>query len=241
MISRIGRSLIKSSTQIVLIAAMLGSGTAFGDHDDTMRKNFVSLKLGSFTLDNSEQTLERSVNPHSCLLGTCVDIEQLPMQIDSAVTSPSIGLEYERMTRKGFSFGADVFQSTHRYTIPSLNPSEGELEVRYFFANLKKYFGNPQGLQLFLAAGLGLAKAEMTGSADTNSESGGQEASGFSASGRVGLRYQVKRLGVIAEYRYVSAPDISLDSFGVESKTGKVIGTLDLGGEGYFVGVDFPF
>lgn len=236
MKKKVRRLLIKSSKQIVLIAAMLQSGTAFGDSADTMRKNIVSLKLGSFALDNSEQTLERSVNPHSCLLGTCVDIEQLPTQIDSAVTSPSIGLEYERMTKKGFSFGADVFRSTHRYTIPSLNPSKGELEAYYAFATLKKYFGNTQGLQLYLAAGLGTVQAELTGSADTNSEPGGVEGSGFSASGRVGLRHQVKRLGVIAEYRYVSAPEVSFLTFGEP-----VRGTLNLGGEGYFIGVDFPF
>jgi hypothetical protein len=106
----------------------------------------------------------------------------------------------------------------------------GSRDVLYL-ATLKKYFGDPRGIRPFVAGGVGLIAPGLAGSMSRN-------AAGSAAQAAAGLRYEVGRTSVIAEYRYVWAPSSDLDARG---EMGDVQGKVNLGGQAYFLGLGIKF
>ena len=101
----------------------------------------------------------------------------------------------------------------------------------FYLATLKKDFGDPRGVRPFVAGGVGLIAPRQTGSMSRN-------LGGSAAQAAAGLRYEMGRTSVIAEYRYVWAPSSELDARG---EMGDVQGKMNLGGQAYFHGLGIKF
>jgi opacity protein-like surface antigen len=165
---------------------------------------------------------------------------EFPIEIDQR-SREAVGLEYEYRTRWGFSLGGDVLHTSNRYTASLIDPSsgafvasaDGQLDVYYVFAMVKKYFALTERFQPFVGAGLGLVDARLSGGLN-------KQASGLALQLAGGLHYRIgSRVGIRAEYRHISAPDIALDES--EVNTGQIGGNLNLSGQGAFVGISAHF
>ncbi|MBI5891334.1 MAG: hypothetical protein HZB47_11765 [Nitrosomonadales bacterium] len=195
-------------------------------------KNTVTINSGSYHLSSRNQDFYL-VGPQSCSLFFGCGNTAIPISNDFETASRDVyGFEYGRKIKHGFSYGFNYFQIQNSFSIPSLTPSQGKLKARFIFGVIKKYFGDADGLQPFIGAGVG--KVDLSVSGSENDTAGGS-----AALVSTGLRYSVGHMSFIAEYRLMRTSGMSLA--GNTDITGDVNGSLKLSGRGNFVGLGFNF
>ncbi len=223
--------------RLLLYVLLLGAGfQTYGtvSASEPAGRNTVTLKSGTFVLDTASQELE--IDDYCYITCGWYNYYDHPIAVEvNTDTRDVVDIEYERRSDLGYSYGAELLHYATTYTIPSLNPADGEMSVTMLFGNVKKYYGSPQGLRLFIAMGAGFIDASMNGAI---SEEGaiGPAVQAFS-----GIRYNVGRYSVIAEYRYLLAPSTHVNEATTAVNEYLVRGDLDLSGSGAFVGLGYDF
>jgi hypothetical protein len=139
------------------------------------------LKVGSFQLANSAQTLD--LIP--------------PANIDFSSSGMAYGIEGEWRTTTGFAFGLEVFGESEDYTVTG-SALGGKTSVTNVFFNAKKYFRQGSIVQPFIGAGIGAASTTFSG--DITGSAGGP---GVQAMAGIVFRWQ--KVGLYTEYKYVRA------------------------------------
>jgi hypothetical protein len=139
------------------------------------------LKVGSFQLANSAQTLD--IIP--------------PADLNFSSSGMAYGIEGEWRTATGFAFGLEVFGESEDYTVTG-SPTGGKTSVTNVFFNAKKYFRQGSTIQPFIGAGLGAASTSFSG--DISGSAGGP---GVQVMGGIVFRWQ--KVGLYTEYKYVRA------------------------------------
>jgi opacity protein-like surface antigen len=195
-------------------------------------KNTVTINSGSYHLSSRNQDFSL-VGPESCSVFFGCGHTASPISNDFETASKDVyGFEYGRHIKHGFSYGLSYFQIQNSFAIPSLTPSQGKLKARFIFGVIKKYFGDTDGLQPFIGAGVGRVDLNVSGSVNDT-------AGGSAALASAGLRYNAGHINFVAEYRFVRTSGMSLE--GNTDITGDVNGTLKLSGRGNFVGMGINF
>ncbi len=200
-------------------------------------KNLVTIKTGAFTFARKQQNLA-ILGPAVCdgycvLFGNSASYyprSPLPIEINGS-TSKVVNLAYERRTNRGFSYGGDLLRINNSYVIPLSNTAPAPMNTTFLFATIKKYFGDPNSLRPYFAGGIGVASTNLRGSINRTK-------SGLAGQILTGISYQFGRTSLLAEYRYVYAPSLSLPS---ATNTGDIEGSLNLSGHAYFIGLGINF
>lgn len=215
---------------VLLWGSMAGNSAA--DTNFAESKNFVTPKLGTYTLANRHQDM-KIVGEKGCFLFCLLEgypLLPLANEFDTA-SRAVVGLAYERRTDRGFSYGADLLHVRNSFETPTLGPSSGEMRTIFLFATMQKYFGDPDGVRPYMSVGIGPVDAKLSGSVS-------RSASGYAAQALAGVRYHSARIYAVAEFRYVYAPSLDIEH---EVRTGEIAGSLNLSGQGYFVGLGLRF
>ncbi|MFZ2161048.1 MAG: hypothetical protein WAW02_02415 [Sideroxyarcus sp.] len=200
-------------------------------------KNSIIIKTGTFTIRQKNQNLQ-ILGPVTCdpifcgLLGASPShtLTQLPVEIGTS-SKEVVGIAYERRTNHGFSYGGEILHMSNSLYIPSLSSTAINMKTNFVFAEIKKYFGEPDSVRPYLLGGLGVASADLKSIVNNN-------ASGLAAQILCGFSYQMGRTSLFAEYRYLIAPSISLPS---GENTGDIEGSLKLSGYGFNIGLGARF
>lgn len=195
-------------------------------------KNTVTLNFGSYNIYKRNQDW-KITGSYSCTLFCGYDSLPLPTEFDTTSRNV-VGLEFERQFKHGFSYGLTYFQIKNSFAVPSLTPSHGTLDAKFYIPMIKKYFGDPGGFRSYIAVGLGQVRGDIGGYANVSSLTGGEAAQAVA-----GFRYLTGRIDFVAEYRYVRTTTMSL--LNTNSGTGTVRGQIDLSGRGNFVGLGVRF
>lgn len=195
-------------------------------------KNTVSLSFGSYNIYKRNQDWSIA-GPYRCALFCGYASLPLPTEFDTTSRNV-VGLEFERQFKHGFSFGLTYFKIRNSFAVPSLTPSQGTLDAWFIIPTVKKYFGEPGGFRPYIAVGLGQVRGDIGGYANVS-----RLTDGSAAQAVAGLRYQSGRISLVAEYRYVRAEQIHLQT--TDKGTGSVHGGVDLSGRGNFAGLGIHF
>jgi hypothetical protein len=155
---------------------------------------------------------------------------QVPVEIGTS-SKEVVSIAYERRTKYGFSYGGEILHISNSFLIPSLSSTATNMKTNFVFAEIKKYFGEPDSVRPYLLGGLGVASADLKSIVNSN-------ASGLAAQILCGFSYQLGRTSLFAEYRYLIAPSLSLAD---GKNTGDIEGSLKLSGYGFNIGVGTHF
>ena len=140
------------------------------------KKNTIIVKVGTFTLADTDQTLA----------GTNATFED--------TSSSVLSVEYNRKFGDNFAFGGEMVRYTNEY----VRILPGEVDTLILMGVIKKYFALTTHFQPFIGVGVGVTSASVTGSLDGN-------ASGTASSFSVGAEIPFDYVGIHLEYKYLNA------------------------------------
>lgn len=139
-------------------------------------RDSITLKAGSFTLANENQT-----------------VKGVPVTFDT--TSSSVfSIEYEKKIRRYLTWGVEFIGYQNLYT-PGTTSSADSLHI---MANIKKYFHVSRHAQAFVGVGAGASTVTLDGAVD-----GSAGGTGFQA--MAGFKFPFKSFSLILEYKMISA------------------------------------
>ena len=164
----------------------------------------ITLKLGSFKLGEDTQTVVGSAR-----------------RFDAAASSV-FALEGEWFVQPEFSVSVELLSFANDFTTTG-STAPGEIDSSAILFNAKYYFSPNSALQPYVGAGIGSAGTDFSGSI-----TGGTGGLALQLVG--GMQWRYGQLGLIAEYKYVSAD--------TEDDAGQKV---DVSGSGVFLGAGFHF
>lgn len=137
--------------------------------------NNITLKLGSYTLGSSKQTIVS------------------PVTFDTKSTSV-FAIEYERKFKNNLSWGGELIRYKNTFT-PGSNAATG----MHVFANVKKYFDLATHVQPFIGAGAGASTVRLSGSSSSG------VAGGFGVQFNAGVKFPFEDVSFLVEYKVISS------------------------------------
>jgi len=167
------------------------------------------LKTGSIKLSSRNQSIQTTT-------GT------VPVEFDSKASSP-LALEGEWRINNGFAVGVEYLRYSNDLTISGTSFASS-LDFTGLMFNGKKYFAAGGMFYPYLGAGIGMARANFSGSALTG------DTTGFAFQMMGGLELRWQQFGVYTEFTSLSAK--TKDSAGNK---------VDAGSRGLFVGASMMF
>ena len=166
------RIILNVSALLVMLTVSINS------HADTYSN--VTIKFGSFTLDNKNQIIVS------------------PVTFDT--TSKSVyAVEYEQKLRNNLSFGGELISYKN-----SFNSGFDQANATHIFANFKKYFDVAPHVQPFIGVGAGGSTVSLSGATSSGT------AGGFGIQFMAGVKFPFEGISAVVEYKVISADPADL-------------------------------
>jgi len=197
-------------------------------------RHTIIIKPGAYSINTSNQTTTQRNGPTRCLLTSYLcSTPTTPVNIDIDTSSSKVfSVEYEWHLKYGMTVGGETFNFNNSYTSSTYNNASGRIETTAFIGNFKKYFGTNNNFQPFLGVGFGYALAQFSGPIE-------DDAGGLIWQLKAGSIYKIGRYAIYAEYHYSKAN--SIDGSDHPDSEGGISGSVDLTGDGYFLGLAVSF
>jgi len=158
-----------------LIAMLVMSSSSFAE-----TYNNITLKLGSFTLSDSNQVI----------VG--------PVTFDT--TSKSVfAIEYEHKLRNNTSFGGELISYKNTF-----NSGADQANATHVFANFKKYFDVADHVQPFIGVGAGGSSVRLSGASSSGT------AGGIGFQFMAGIKFVFNEVSMLVEYKVIDAEPADL-------------------------------
>ena len=142
-------------------------------HADTY--NNITIKLGSFTLGDKNQTIDFT-----------------PVTFNTS-SSTVYAVEYERKLRNNLSFGGELISYKNTFA-----PENSKANTTHIFANFKKYFDVTTHVHPFIGVGAGASTVRLTGGFSGS-------AGGFGIQFVAGVKFPFEEVSAVVEYKVISA------------------------------------
>lgn len=192
----------------------------------------ISIKAGRYSLKHTQQTTsyvseEYKGGGYLPCKTNCVSSKPVDLNIeqDSALWG---SIEYEYQFGEGYSIGGEWAKFEHTYT-SSLQPGwSSSISTHFFNSTLRKYFNHTANLRPYLGAGIGVATASFHGPLEG-------EAFGFTSNLKLGLLYQLEKIGFTTELMYITGYSVEGET-GPEARKGEISGPYKLDGYAIFIG-----
>jgi len=195
-------------------------------------KHTIIPKLGAYSINTSNQSTSERSGTSRCLFDGYCNHPEAPVALTIDTDAKKVfSVEYEWHLKYGMTVGGDIVNFDNNYTSSTYNNRSGTIETTVFIGNFKKYFSISNSFQPFIGVGLGIAYAQFSGPLTGN-------AVGIAAQAKLGAIYKIGRYSIYGEYHYLYANHVN--SSHAESE-GDISGSVDLTGDGYFLGLAVSF
>lgn len=163
------------------------------------------LKTGSLTLASEEQTI--GIRDYRFDTGS------------SGVYDIELYYQFE----SGFSIGGELIGYSNKFAEAGVPLNTGTVDTTIFMGTIRQFFSTESSFQPFIGAGLGVATTDVSGTLSGSTAD-------LAFTGLVGIEYRGENVGVVAEYRFISAD--TEDSNGAK---------IDVSASGIFAGLAIHF